>query len=453
MTATDTIAAVATPPGRGALGVVRASGSLVPRLLANVVGCVPAPRSATLRSFTNGHGEVLDRGLVLYFPAPASYTGEDLCEFHAHGNPHLLRALLDCLYALGARPARPGEFTERAFRNGKLDLAQAEAVADVIEGSSLRATLSALRSLRGEFSRQITELVARLTDARVALEGSIDFPDDLPPAATAERECARIIALRDGLTALLGRARHGAWLAAGASVAIIGAPNVGKSTLLNALAGEERAIVSHVPGTTRDVIAVDLELGGMALRLHDTAGIRASADEIELEGMRRAGQAMTGADLILLVTDDPDVRSVAAHLDALGESCVREASNAAVVVVHNKIDRVPRAPGRERCPDAEHVFIAARDGQGLELLHATLQDSLALTVADEDEFTARARHLKALELARDELIEVDLQRCSDAPELVAESLRRAAETLATITGDASTEALLGEIFARFCIGK
>ncbi len=450
MTATDTIAAVATPPGRGALGVVRASGPLVPRLLTAVVGGVPVPRSATLSSFVNEHGEVLDRGLVLYFPAPASYTGEDLCEFHAHGNPHLLRALLDCLHALGARPARPGEFTERAFRNGKLDLAQAEAVADVIEGSSLRATLSALRSLRGEFSRQVTDLVARLTDARVALEGSIDFPDDLPPAATAERECARIVALRDRLTALLGRARHGARLAAGASVAIIGAPNVGKSTLLNVLAGEERAIVSQVPGTTRDVIAVDLELGGMALRLHDTAGLRTSADEIELEGMRRAGQTMASADLVLLVTDDPEVRAVAAHLDALGTPSV---SGAAVVVVHNKIDRVPRPPGRERRADAEHVFIAARDGQGLELLHAVLQDSLALTGADEDEFTARARHLEALGQARDELVDVNLQLCSDAPELVAESLRRAAETLATITGDASTEALLGEIFARFCIGK
>ncbi|MGE3847160.1 MAG: tRNA uridine-5-carboxymethylaminomethyl(34) synthesis GTPase MnmE [Gammaproteobacteria bacterium] len=450
MTATDTIAAVATPPGRGALGVVRASGPLVPRLLATVTGSVPTPRSATLRTFMNGRGEILDRGLVLYFPAPASYTGEDMCEFHAHGNPHLLRALLECLHELGARPARPGEFTERAFRNGKLDLAQAEAVADVIEAGSLRATQSALRSLRGEFSRQVIDIVARLTDARVALEGSIDFPDDLPPAATAERECARIVALREGLTTLLDRARHGARLAAGASVAIVGAPNVGKSTLMNALAGEERAIVSQVPGTTRDVIAVDLELAGMALRLHDTAGLRASADEIELEGMRRAGQAMASADLVVLVTDDAQVQAPEAYFDGLGDVPVRSKP---LMVVHNKIDRVPRPPGRERLGHIEHVFIAARDGQGLDLLHAALQDSLALTVAEEDEFTARARHLQALAQARDELVEIDLERCGDAPELVAESLRRAAETLATITGDASTEALLGEIFARFCIGK
>ena len=450
MPATDTIAAIATAHGHGALGVVRASGPAVGQLLTALVGIIPTPRQAMYRPIRSAAGETIDAGLVLYFPAPASFTGEDVCEFHTHGNPLVMQDLLQELCRLGARPARPGEFSERAFRNGKLDLAQAEAIADLIESRSLRAARSALRTLQGEFSKRIHAIVEALITSRVAFEGAIDFPDDIAGDALAAAEYPRVVANRDQIRALLASARQGARLHSGATVAIVGAPNVGKSTLLNRLAGADKAIVSAVPGTTRDIIEVDTLICDVPVRLCDTAGLRPTQDPIEQEGIRRASQAISGADLILLMTEDPTVGPLAAHFDALGQC---PPLHNRVLIVHNKIDTDGRPAAHISRPDAEHVFISARDGAGVDLLMETLGVLLGIEANEESEFVARSRHLDALELASAELAPLTLALATNAPELAAEGLRRAADALHSIIGGGGSEALLGEIFSRFCIGK
>jgi len=450
MTATDTIAAIATAQGRGALGVVRASGPAVPAILQALIGQLPAPRHAVFRSLKAAAGEMLDAGVVIYFPAPASFTGEDICELHTHGNPLVMQALLEELCRLGARLARPGEFSERAFRNGKLDLAQAEAVADLIESRSMRAARSALRTLQGEFSTRINDLVAALTHSRVAFEGAIDFPDDIPGEALAAAELPRIVGLRGQIDELLASARQGARLNSGATVAIVGAPNVGKSTLLNRLARADRAIVSAIPGTTRDIIEVDTLIKDVPVRLCDTAGLRDTADPIEQEGIRRANEAMASADLIVLMTDAPEPRRTQELFAMLNQSLP---ANARVLVVHNKIDVYGATSRCVAGPDADHIFISAREGTGMDLLTETLGRMLGIEDTEENEFVARSRHLAALELARDELAPLDIALASSAPELAAEGLRRAADALHTIVGGGGGEALLGEIFSRFCLGK
>ncbi|MSR16091.1 MAG: tRNA uridine-5-carboxymethylaminomethyl(34) synthesis GTPase MnmE [Gammaproteobacteria bacterium] len=450
MTATDTIAAIATAAGNAALGIVRVSGPAVPHLLYSVIGAVPPPRVASYHTFRDHDGRHLDAGLVLYFPSPASFTGEAAGEFHCHGNDIVLQQLLQALCHFGARPARPGEFSERAFRNGKIDLAQAEAIADLIASRSARAARSALRTLRGEFSKHIDCLIADLTTTRVAFEGAIDFPDDIPGDILGATQHARINTLRNAIAELTRNARQGARLHAGASAAIIGAPNVGKSTLLNRLARAEKAIVSPVPGTTRDLIEVDTLLHDLPIRLFDTAGLRTSSEAIEQEGIRRAKQAMSTADVILLMTDVPTLLPPHELLAALGEHTPPATP---IITVHNKIDSYSHLPMVVGVPAAPHVFISARDGTGTELLSSTLAGMLGLDAADENEFIARARHLAALSLAHLELEPIDLALAIAAPELAAEALRRAGLALATITGSATSEELLGEIFARFCIGK
>lgn len=450
MTATDTIAAIATAQGRGALGVVRASGPGVPNLMQALVGCLPPARRACYRSFVDVDGEILDAGLVLYFPAPASYTGEDVCELHSHGNPLVMQALLQTLCQHGARLARPGEFSERAYRNGKLDLAQAEAVADMIESRSLRAARSAMRTLKGEFSRSINLVVEALTGCRVAFEGAIDFPDDIPGDALAAAEYPRIASLRDEVTTLLRTARRGAKLNAGTAVAIVGAPNVGKSTLLNRLARADKAIVSAIPGTTRDIIEVDTFVNDVPVRLCDTAGLRETDDPVEREGIRRAHEVMNSADLILLMTDESAMMDANTLFRALGQT---PPADTPVLIVHNKIDATGATARRISCDDAEHLFISARDGSGLDLLDVSLAELLGLEATEEGEFVARARHLAALELAVAELAPIDIELARHAPELTAEGLRRAADSLHSIVGGGGSETLLGEIFSRFCIGK
>ena len=450
MTATDTIAAIATAQGRGALGVVRASGPAVPQLLQALVGSLPVPRQATYRRFRTTDGQTLDTGLVVYFPAPASYTGEHICELHTHGNPLIMQALLQELCRHGARLARPGEFSERAFRNGKLDLAQAEAVADLIESRSIRAARSALRTLQGEFSRRINTIVEALTGVRVAFEGAIDFPDDMPSEALAAAEYPRIAKLRQEISQLLASARQGARLNSGAIVAIVGAPNVGKSTLLNRLARADKAIVSAIPGTTRDIIEVDTLICDVAVRLCDTAGLRETQDPIEQEGIRRANDVMNSADLIVLVTDDAAIRPANELLATLGQANLNAAR---VIVVHNKIDMSGELARRIAGEDGDHLFISARDGNGIELLDASLGNLLGIDETEENEFVARSRHLAALELAMTELAPLNLALASSAPELAAEGLRRAANAVYSIVGGGDSEALLGEIFSRFCIGK
>ena len=450
MTATDTIAAIATAHGHGALGVVRASGPTVRKILLTLVGEIPAARVARHKAIRNANGEMIDSGLVLYFPCPASFTGEDLCEFHTHGNPLVMQALLQEMCSAGARLARPGEFSERAFRNGKLDLAQAEAVADLIESRSLRAARSALRTLQGEFSNRIHAIVENLVKSRVAFEGAIDFPDDIPGDALATLEFPRIADHRHQIQALLGSARQGARLHSGANVAIIGAPNVGKSTLLNRLARADKAIVSTIPGTTRDVIEVDSLICDVPVRLSDTAGLRMTQDPLEQEGMRRATKVMNEADLILLMTDDPSLLLLTEHFKALDQ---RPLSNPRVLVVHNKIDTLDQAAARITRSDAEHVFISARDGTGVDLLTLAMGALLGVEASEESEFMARSRHLDALTIASAELEPITLALAALSPELAAECLRRAADAMHSIIGGGGSEALLGEIFSRFCIGK
>ena len=450
MTATDTIAAVATAQGRGALGIVRASGPAVPALLRRVVGALTPPRHASYRQFRSADGQLIDAGLVVYFPAPASFTGEDVCEFHTHGNPVLLQELLHELCRHGARPAHPGEFSERAFRNGKLDLAQAEAIADLIESRSLRAARSALRTLQGEFSDRIHAIADALTSARVAFEGAIDFPDEISAEALAASEIPRIDALRKRMQTLLVTARQGARLNTGANVAIVGAPNVGKSTLLNRLARAEKAIVSALPGTTRDIVEVDTLIGDMEVRLSDTAGMRDTHDPLEREGIRRASEVMGKADLILLLTDTASLVDTQTLFAALGQP---PSAAVPVLVVHNKIDTYTHPAERTVHAEVQHVFISAKDGDGIDLLTTTLGSLLGVDAADENEFVARSRHVVALEQALGELGPLDQTFATAAPELAAECLRQAAEALRMIVGGGGSEELLGEIFSRFCIGK
>jgi len=445
--AADTIAAVATAAGQAAIGVVRVSGALVPQILARLTPPAMPPRVASYRSIRDLDGNVIDCGLVLFFPAPYSYTGEDVAELQLHGNPVLLAHVVQLACTLGARPARPGEFSERAYRNGKLDLAQAEAVADLITSRSLRAARSAVRSLTGEFSERVDALIADILAARVACEAALDFPDDTPAELLGAALWAPLERARAGVRNLLANARQGVRLHSGATVAIVGAPNVGKSTLLNALAGRACAIVNDRPGTTRDVIEIDIELDGLPLRVSDTAGLHASSDPIELEGMTRARAAIARADLVLLVTTARESASPEPALPPL------EPTPASTIVVHNKIDAYAGCAERRDRAEVPHVFISAKTGAGIDLLRASLRERLGADSDDEHESTARLRHVDALSRAAHELAPLDEPRVAQAPELAAESLRRAARELAAIRGDDSSESLLGEIFARFCIGK
>ena len=450
LAATDTIAAIATATARAALGIVRVSGPAALAIARIIAAPEPVARHAAYRSFRSDGGGILDTGILIYFPGPTSATGEDVCEFHGHGNPLVLQELLQQICRLGARLAHPGEFSERAYRNGKIDLAQAEAIADFIDSRSMRAARSAMRSLSGEFSTRVHNLLEQLMTARVSIEGAIDFPDDVPGNQLASELVSRSAIVDQELAGLLRSGRQGARLNTGYTVALVGAPNVGKSTLLNRLAGTDRAIVSDTPGTTRDLIEVDLVLQDLTLRLVDTAGLRTVGNAIEQEGIRRATAMMSTADLVLLVTDTPDLIDPAAQLVQLG---YREVLQVAIIVVHNKADLRGPAPAVPLALLATHVSLSAREGTGIDALTAAIAKALGVAVADETEFIARTRHIVALEQARAELQPIDFELAVAAPELAAEALRRATLALAAIAGGGDSEELLGQIFARFCIGK
>src|SRR4051812_19110619 len=365
MTPRDTIAAVATPRGEGGVGVIRVSGIASPAIARALLGRDPAPRHAHYCAFTDAGGAPIDRGLLLFFKAPRSYTGEDVLELQTHGSPIVLRLLLARLVELGARHARPGEFSERAFLNGKLDLAQAEAVADLIASGSENAARAALRSLDGEFSRRVRSLTDAAVRLRVWIEAAIDFPEEEIDFLSAPELRSDLAAVRTGLAALLDGARRGVRLADGLHVVIVGRPNAGKSSLLNALAASERAIVTEIPGTTRDLVRETVEIDGVALTLVDTAGLRESTDTVEREGIRRARAELGRADVVVLVTDeegDADLRLIA-DLPA----------SAARIIAHNKIDLGNRAARREQRGDHSHVWLSAKTGVGLELLHSELR--------------------------------------------------------------------------------
>src|SRR4051812_17331662 len=447
MTPRDTIAAVATPRGEGGVGVIRVSGIASPAIARALLGRDPAPRHAHYCAFTDAGGAPIDRGLLLFFKAPRSYTGEDVLELQTHGSPIVLRLLLARLVELGARHARPGEFSERAFLNGKLDLAQAEAVADLIASGSETAARAALRSLDGEFSRLVRSLTAAAVRLRVWIEAAIDFPEEEIDFLSAPELRSDLAAVRTDLATLLDGARRGVRLADGLHVVIVGRPNVGKSSLMNALAASERAIVTEIPGTTRDLVRETIEIHGIALTLVDTAGLRDSPDVVEREGIRRARAELERADVALLVTDaDTDAAADVALLAGLPPGARR-------IVVHNKIDLGDRSPHRERRGEDVHLWLSAKTRTGLELLHAELR-RLATGGDNDGAWTARARHVSALERARAHLGSAESALIDrNAGELAAEELREVQHALGEITGEFSTDDLLGEIFGTFCVGK
>lgn len=431
----DTIAAIATAPGRGGIGVVRLSGPGVAAIARSILGGLPRPREATLGAFRDRRGERIDEGLALYFPAPHSYTGEPVLELQGHGGPIVMQALLGACLDLGARIAEPGEFTRRAYLEGKLDLAQAEAVADLIDASSREAARSAMRSLSGEFSHSVHALVGQLTELRALVEATLDFPEEDVDALHRDDVAARLERLRRELASLLARSRQGSLLRAGIHVVIAGAPNVGKSSLLNRLAGEERAIVTPIAGTTRDVLREPLEIDGVPLVLVDTAGLHAAGDVIERIGMDRTRAEMARADVLLAVSDATAPRDALPGPPVPGHR----------IDVYNKVDLVPgfAAPGAA-------IAVSAKTGTGLDALRQAIVRAAGWAGSGETVFLARERHLRALEATR-----VRLEAAVSTPqsELLAEELRLAQAALAEITGEVTADELLGEIFARFCIGK
>jgi tRNA modification GTPase len=439
-----TICAVATPPGRGGIGVIRVSGAAAGDCLTGLAGRLPEPRTASLRTFRDADGNPLDQGLVLWFPGPDSFTGEDVAEFHGHGGPVVMDRLLRRLIELGASLAEPGEFSQRAFLNGRMDLTRAEAIADLIAAGSEAAASAAMRSLEGAFAHRIQDLLEQLTELRVHLESSIDFIDEPLDGLAIDRLADRIEAVGEAVRAAREAARSGQQLQEGARVVIAGAPNAGKSSLMNALLGRDAAIVTELAGTTRDVLDAHLHLDGLPVQVMDTAGLRTGADVVEAEGIRRAHQAMTEADHILLVVDDRNPGDD----DGLGAAWPSAA--AALTRVYNKIDLTDRPPG----VGEDGVAVSALTGAGLDGLKSHLRGVLGVRAGDEAVFTARRRHLQALDEAAAAIDEaVSAARAGHGEELVAESLRCAQDSLGQITGAVTTEDLLGRIFSTFCIGK
>jgi tRNA modification GTPase len=438
-----TIAAVATAAGLGAIGVVRISGVAVRAIANRLIGELPPPRVASFRAVHDPSGRAIDEAIVIYFAAPKSFTGEDVLEIQTHGGNIVTRDVLEAVLAAGARPAIAGEFSERAFLNGKINLIQAEAVADLIESASSRAARLALHSLTGQFSAAVAAVATQLNAIRVQLEAHLDFPeDDLPPRMVDDL-AQRTVSVRDDLSRLLDRAARGAKLNSGVDIAIIGRPNVGKSTLLNLLAQEERAIVSDEPGTTRDVLSIDINVGGLAVRFHDTAGLREASNAIEEEGVRRAKQTIDRSDAVFhVVTEDPH-----ALPELVGKLSIP------VFTIRNKIDLDALPPLIEPRPDGAYLQISARYDRGIGLLRTALLEQFDLAGEADNAYLARERHLSSLRRARDALAFDHARLYGDAPELGAERLRTAGHALGTLTGEYTSEELLGDIFSTFCIGK
>ena len=447
----DTIAAIATPPGRGGIAIVRVSGPLVVEVAHRILGRVPAPRSAVYVRFRDGSGGVIDDGLALRFEAPGSFTGEDVLELHGHGGVVVSRMMLERVCELGARPATAGEFTLRAFLNDRIDLAQAEAIADLIDGVSASAVRCARRSLSGEFSRTIEGHRDALIELRSFIEASIDFPDEELDLLGMPETAAHLAALRDRVAATLADSHRGAVLRNGVKLVIAGAPNVGKSSLLNRLACTDTAIVTDIPGTTRDPVRERVVIAGVPFDVHDTAGFRETSDPVERIGVERAARAMDDADLVLVVTDDRDAAG-----DSDRTLVQRAAAAPARIVVRNKIDLSGRRPGVTVGEDRTLTArVSALKGIGLaELEEAIVERVTRGPAVCEDVFMARRRHVDALvralaafDRARSRLV------ADNAGELVAEELREAQDALGEITGAFAADDLLAHIFSSFCIGK
>ena len=449
MAVNEVIAAIATAPGRGGIGVIRLSGPDLSALAEVLGGARPVPRRATLTTFRDAQGTAIDQGILLYFPAPHSFTGEDVLELQGHGGPVVMRLLLQRCLELGTRLAEPGEFTRRAFLNDKLDLAQAEAVADLIEASSIQAARSAVRSLSGEFSRQVHGIVERLIELRMLIEATLDFPDEEIDAVTILREAnvaERLRQLRSDLAALQKRAQQGSLLRRGLQVVLAGPPNVGKSSLLNCLAGEERAIVTDIAGTTRDALREMIQVEGIPLHVIDTAGLRETTDTVERLGIERSWREIERADVVLQLIDARQ------GMTAEDETIARQLpAGVERLIIHNKCDLSGQAAGRGEVGGQVHLYLSARNVAGIDVLQRELLRIAGWQEHGEDLILARERHLQALTAA--DACLADALNDMLQMEICAEELRRAQLALSEITGEFTADDLLGVIFSRFCIGK
>ncbi len=441
----DTIAAIATPPGNGGVGIIRISGPNLLGIAQSLTRKQLKPRYAHLCRFWDADGRIIDTGLGLYFPAPASFTGEDILELHGHGGSVVLDMLLRRVLALGARLANPGEFSQRAFLNNKIDLAQAEAIADLITSGTEQAVRSAQQSMQGVFSEQINELIDELIELRVYIEAAIDFVDEEIDFLGDGMVAQKIVQLSGKISKIHATAQQGRLLHDGMSVVLAGKPNAGKSSLLNTLAGHETAIVTDLAGTTRDVLRERIQIDGMPLHIIDTAGLHDSDNIVEQEGIRRALMEIEKADKVLLLMDCTDNENAA----LIGSLPV----DIDITRVFNKIDLSGMPPKIIESEHGVEIYLSAKTGAGLELLKQHLKNSIGFGETTDNVFIARRRHLQALSQARLALESAIYQLDHQAPELVAEELRQAQTHLSEITGEFTSDDLLGEIFSSFCIGK
>ncbi|BBL34270.1 tRNA modification GTPase MnmE [Nitrosomonas stercoris] len=447
----DTIAAIATPPGRGGIGIVRISGQNLKSLAQAILGKLPQPRYAELLAFLDHDDQIIDQGIALFFPSPHSYTGEDVLELHGHGGPAVINLLLTRCLQLGARLAEPGEFTLRAYLNEKIDLAQAEGVADLIAASTTNAARCAIRSLHGEFSSTIHQLVSALTNLRVLVEATLDFPEEEIDFLQNAQATEQLSQIQERLELVLTASRQGNLLQEGIKIVLIGQPNVGKSSLLNQLTGDETAIVTAIPGTTRDTIRQSIEIEGVPLHLIDTAGLRETDDIVEQHGIARTHAAIERADLALLLVDSrygvtTQDRSVLTQLP----------KQLPILTIYNKIDLSGKLPHIEEDASATSIYLSAKSGAGMELLRTTLLKMVGwqANIAGEGAYMARHRHLQALAHAKEQLEKAATWlHTAEQLELLAEELRLAQQALSSITGEFTSDDLLGEIFSSFCIGK
>jgi tRNA modification GTPase len=445
----DTIAALATPPGRGGVGIIRVSGPLSQAIAYHIVKKSLTPRYAEYLPFYQPDGDVIDMGIALYFPAPHSFTGEHVLELHGHGGPVVMDMLLKTIVNLGARLARPGEFSQRAFLNDKLDLTQAEAIADLIDSASQQAARLALRSLQGVFSQRVHELLDTMIQLRMYVEAAIDFPEEEIDFLHDEQISTQLNNVLLAVKTTLDSAAQGCLMREGMTVVIAGKPNAGKSTLLNQLTGKETAIVTDIPGTTRDVLRERIHIDGLPIHIVDTAGLRESGDLVEQEGIRRAWKEIEQADRILYLMDHQQQQT---GEDQRFLEKLRHAGPG-LTIVHNKIDITGASPARQESGSQCEIHLSAKQGLGVELLREHLKACVGFQQAGEGAFMARRRHVESLQQALAHIKSGQLQLHSGAGELLAEDLRQAQHHLSEITGEFTSDDLLGRIFSSFCIGK
>lgn len=449
---TDTIAAIATATGRGGVGIVRVSGNKAATIAKAIVQTDLKPRQAHYCDFVSIDGQILDQGLAIFFPNPHSFTGEDVLELQGHGGPVVMDMLLNNVLKLGARLAKPGEFSERAFLNDKIDLAQAEAIADLIDASTEQAARNALHSLQGVFSKRIHELVESLIQLRIYVEAAIDFPEEEIDFLSDGKIEKDLLNIEAQLTQIFQEAKQGSLVRDGMRLVIAGKPNAGKSSLLNALSGRDSAIVTPIAGTTRDVLREHIHIDGMPLHIADTAGLRESPDQVEQIGIERAWQEIEQADRILLVVDANQNPST--DIDQLWPESINKIDRQKIILIRNKIDLSQESTGlRAKNDGQEFINISAKHHQGIDELRSYLKSIMGFQQTNESGFTARRRHLDALQRAANFLQQGKIQLQHAAGELLAEDLRQAQNALSEITGEFTPDDLLGRIFSSFCIGK